>query len=66
MLEITVEEMRRRKELKDRRDLLFEQYLERPMDTRLALEIKLIDDQLAEDVKPITAKVRTILHKRAK
>jgi hypothetical protein len=33
-------------------ELLFEQYLENPMDTRMALEIKGLDDQLAEDVKP--------------
>lgn len=60
MLEISIEEKRRRKDLKDKRDLLFEQYLERPMDTHMALEIKLIDDQLAEDAKPRAGKYRKV------
>ena len=46
VLETTIEEKRRRKDLKDKRDLLFERYLKQPMDTRMALEIKLIDDHL--------------------
>jgi len=62
MLEITIEEKRRRKDLKDQRDLLFQQYLEQPMDTRMALKIKLIDDQLAEDVKPSAGKYRKAFH----
>ena len=52
MRETTIEEKRRRKDLKDKRDLLFERYLKQPMNTRMALEIKLIDDQLAEEAKP--------------
>ena len=54
MLETAIEEKRKREELKAKRDLLFEWYLKHPMDTRLAklaLEIKIIDDQLAEDTK---------------
>ena len=54
MLETAIEEKRKREELKAKRDLLFERYLKHPMDTRLAklaLEIKIIDDQLAEDTK---------------
>ena len=58
MIEITVEEKRRRKDLKTKRDHLFEEYLKHPMDTRLALEIKLIDDQLAATVTPSTSKNR--------
>lgn len=58
MIEITVEEKRRRKDLKTKRDDLFEEYLKHPMDTRLALEIKLIDDQLAAAVTPSTSKNR--------
>ena len=51
MLEAAIEEKRKREELKTKRDLLFERYLKHPMDTRLALEIKIIDDQLAVDTK---------------
>jgi len=46
--ETAIEEKRKRDELKAKRDLLFERYLKHPMDTRLALEIKVMDDQLAE------------------
>jgi len=46
--ETAIEEKRKRDELKAKRELLFEQYLKQPMDTRLALEIKIMDDQLAE------------------
>ena len=49
MPETTTEEKQRRKELKAKRDQLFEQYLKHPMDTSKALEIKVIDDQLAAD-----------------
>jgi hypothetical protein len=45
------DEKRKREALKAKRDLLFERYLKHPMDTRLALEIKTIDDQLAEDTQ---------------
>lgn len=60
-----MEEKRTRKDLKDKRDQLFEQYLQQPMDTRMALEIKLIDDQLAEVVKPSPAKFRKAFPKRS-
>jgi hypothetical protein len=50
--EFSVEEKRRRTDLKAKRNLLFERYLKSPMDTKLALEIKIIDDQLAEEIKP--------------
>jgi hypothetical protein len=46
--EAAIDEKRKRDELKARRELLFEQYLKHPMDTRMALEIKLMDDHLAE------------------
>lgn len=51
MPQTTIEEKQRRKDLKIKRDLLFEQFLEHPMDTRLALEIKAIDDQLSENAQ---------------
>jgi hypothetical protein len=37
-----------REQLKDKRNQLFEKYSKNPMNTRLAIEIKLIDDQIAE------------------
>jgi hypothetical protein len=37
-----------RAQLKSKRDLLFEEYSKNPMNSRLAIEIKLIDDQIAE------------------
>ena len=52
MAEFSVEEKRKRTDLKAKRNLLFERYLKSPMDTKLALEIKIIDDQLAEEIKP--------------
>ena len=48
MLDTPNEEKRKREELKAKRDQLFDRYLKHPMDTRLALEIKAIDDQIAE------------------
>ena len=51
MLETAIEEKRKRDDLKAKRDLLFERYLKHPMDTRLAIEIKNIDDQIAENTK---------------
>jgi hypothetical protein len=51
LLDTAIEEKRKREELKAKRDLLFERYLKHPMETQLALEIKVIDDRLAEDTK---------------
>lgn len=56
MLETAINEKRKREELKAKRDLLFERYLKHPMDTRLALEIKTIDDQLADPAKQTKGK----------
>jgi DNA-directed RNA polymerase subunit L len=56
VLENATDEKRKREELKTKRDLLFERYLKHPMDTRLALEIKTIDDQLAEPAKQMKRK----------
>ena len=49
MLGTAIEEKRKRDDLKAKRNLLFERYLKHPMDTRLAIEIKTIDDQIAEN-----------------
>jgi hypothetical protein len=38
---------RKREELKAQRNLLFERFLRNPLDTGLALKIKIIDDQVA-------------------
>ena len=66
MPETTIEEKKKREDLKAKRDLLFERYVKRPMDTHLALEIKVLDDQLAEDAKPSTAKYRSSFRGRGK
>jgi hypothetical protein len=47
MLEPTIAEKARREGLKAKRKMLFEEYLKSPRNTRLALEIKLIDDDIA-------------------
>lgn len=59
MLETAINEKRKREELKGKRDLLFERYLKHPMDTRLALEIKIIDDQLAGPAPQMNRKTRS-------
>ena len=38
---------KKREELKAQRNLLFERFLRNPLDTSLALKIKIIDDQIA-------------------
>jgi hypothetical protein len=64
--ETTIDEKKKRGDLKAKRDLLFERYVKRPMDTHLALEIKVLDDQLAGDAKPSTAKDRSGFRGRSK
>lgn len=56
VLETIIEEKKKREGLKAKRDLLFERYLKLPMDTHLALEIKVLDDQIAEDAKSSAGK----------
>jgi hypothetical protein len=48
VLEPTVDVKRIREQLKAKRSLLFNQFEKNPMDTLMALEIKFIDDQVAE------------------
>lgn len=48
MLSTSVDWKKKRDELKAKRDPLFARYLRHPYDTSLALEIKVIDDQMAE------------------
>jgi hypothetical protein len=49
--ETSIGETRIRAELKVKRKLLFEQYLQNPLQTQLALEIRKIDDQVADFVE---------------
>jgi hypothetical protein len=46
-----IDQKSKRDALKAKRDLLFERLLKNPMNTSLAVEIKLIDDQIAECVQ---------------
>ena len=59
MLETVTDEKKKRGELKAKRDLLFARYLKHPMDTHLSLEIKSIDDQLAEPTKQVKRQTRS-------
>jgi hypothetical protein len=56
---IAIDERTKRQQLKDMRNLLFEQFLKTPLDIRLALEIKLLDDQVAEYTDQIRHKRKT-------
>jgi hypothetical protein len=44
----TIDEKRVRDQLKSKRNLLLKEYFRNPTNTHLAIEIKLIDDQIAE------------------
>jgi hypothetical protein len=48
MQETPFNPIRKREELTAKRNLLFKRFLRNPVDTRLALKIKAIDDQVAE------------------
>jgi hypothetical protein len=48
---VVADERTKRKALTTKRNLLFAAYLKNPQDTRLALEIKLIDDQVAQSIE---------------
>jgi hypothetical protein len=48
MLATSIDWKSKREELKAKRNPLFKRYLKNPEDTHLALEIKEIDDQIAE------------------
>jgi len=49
--ETAVDARKKREALKAKRDRLFENYLRDSSNTQLAIEIKLIDDQVAESVE---------------
>jgi hypothetical protein len=54
--ESAIDDKSKREKLKAKRNLLFERYLKNPGDTQRALEIKIIDDQVAEFTKQIDLK----------
>ena len=56
---------RKREDLKDRRIPLFRRYEKNPNDLRLALEIKLLDDQIAECTQEIDRENRKLVPVRA-
>jgi len=56
VLETEIDDKSKRQKLKAKRNLLFEKYLKNPEDTQRALEIKLIDDQVAEFTQQIDRK----------
>lgn len=51
MHETPIDAMRKREELKAKRNLLFQRFLHNPQETHLALEIKIIDDQVAVGIE---------------
>ena len=53
ILSISLQLQTRRDELKVRRESLFNKYLKNPAETQLALEIKALDDQVAECVQQL-------------
>jgi hypothetical protein len=57
--EAATDDTTKREELKNKRNLLFERYLKNPEDTNRALEIKIIDDQVAEYTRQIDRKAAT-------
>jgi hypothetical protein len=56
VLKIAINEDKKRKKLTAERNLLFERFSRNPLDIRLAIEIKLIDDQVAECTNRISRK----------
>ena len=44
----TIDKKKSRDQLKTKRNLLFDEFSKNPMNARLAIEIRLIDDQVAE------------------
>jgi hypothetical protein len=60
MLATSVDWKSKREELKAKRKPLFKQYLKNPHDTSMALEIKNIDDQIAECTEHMELKRRKL------
>ena len=63
MGELTIDYQKVRNTLKTKRNLLFADFLENPSNTRLALEIRLLDDQIANLAsKPATTELENSLN----
>jgi len=59
MAERLIDRKRDRDDLKIARTKLFEQFLKHPQDTRLALAVKIIDDQIANCTEWIRTKQKS-------
>jgi hypothetical protein len=57
----TIDEKRVRDQLKSKRNLLLKEYFKNPMNTHLANEIKLIDDQIAELTEHLVQQKNSLL-----
>jgi hypothetical protein len=63
MAENSIDRKKVRDDLKVERAKLFEHFLKHPMDTRLALAVKIIDDQIANCTEWIRTKEQSDLTK---
>jgi len=66
MLENASDARKKCEELKAERNLLFARFLKNPRDTRLALKIKIIDDQIAEYTEKMERKKESRKKERRK
>lgn len=57
--ETAIDDKAKREALKTKRNLLYARYLKNPHDTQRALEIKILDDQVAEFTRQIDRKGTT-------
>jgi hypothetical protein len=53
VLSTAIDDKAKREALKAKRNLLYRRYLKNPHDTQRALEIKILDDQVAEFTRQI-------------
>jgi hypothetical protein len=57
--ETVIDDKAQREALKIKRNLLYKRYVKNPQDTQRALEIKILDDQVAEFTRQIDRKGTT-------
>jgi hypothetical protein len=62
MAEDSIDRKKVRRDLKIARTELFEQFLKHPRDTRLALAVRIIDDQIANCTEWIRTKEKSAPH----
>jgi len=62
MEEPTADKNAIREQLRDKRNQLFDKYSKNPMNSRLAIEIKLIDDQVADLTAYLTQQIKSGRH----